>query len=81
MDPSRGVSHPGPGIERRHGTFALDEIGLPAFDPVLYGDGCFEGILVPGGRIFLLKEHIERFGIPPTTSRSRSRTRKPSWSS
>lgn len=62
MDPARGVSHPGPGIERRHGTFALDEIGLPAFDHlVLYGDGCFEGILVPGGRIFLLKEHIERF--------------------
>ena len=62
MDPARAVSHPGPGIERRHGTFALDEIGLPAFDHlVLYGDGCFEGILVPGGRIFLLKEHIERF--------------------
>jgi len=62
MDRARGVSHPGPGIERRHGTFALDEIGLPAFDHlVLYGDGCFEGILVPGGRIFLLKEHIERF--------------------
>ena len=62
MDPARAVTHSGPGIERRHGTFALDEIGLPAFDHlVLYGDGCFEGILVPGGRIFLLKEHIERF--------------------
>ena len=62
MDPARSAVHRGPGIERRHGTFALDEIGLPAFDHlVLYGDGCFEGILIPGGRIFLLKEHIERF--------------------
>jgi branched-chain amino acid aminotransferase len=62
LDPARSTVDPGAPVERRRGTFALDEIGLPAFDHlVLYGDGCFEGILVPGGRIFLLKEHIERF--------------------
>ena len=64
LDPERSeahLAHDDSLIERRHGTFALDEIGLPCFDHlVLYGDGCFEGILIPGGRIFLLKEHIER---------------------
>jgi hypothetical protein len=62
LDPERSTVHGDDALfERRHGTFALDEIGLPCFDHlVLYGDGCFEGILIPGGRIFLLKEHIER---------------------
>jgi branched-chain amino acid aminotransferase len=60
-DPSSSASQPNSPVERRHGVFALDEVGLPCLDHVaLYGDGCFEGILIPSGRIFLLKEHIER---------------------
>ena len=27
---------------------------------LLYGDGIFEGIRVYGGKVFLLKEHIDR---------------------
>lgn len=62
LDPGRSASQPSSPIERRHGVFALDEVGLSCLDHVaLYGDGCFEGILIPAGRIFLLKEHIERF--------------------
>lgn len=61
LDPDRSESHPDLILERRHGTFAVDEVGLPCFDHlVLYGDGCFEGILISHGRVFLLKEHIER---------------------
>jgi branched-chain amino acid aminotransferase len=48
-------------VPRRHGVFRLDEIGLSCLDHVgLYGDGVFEGILIPDGRIFLMKEHIDR---------------------
>ncbi len=61
LDPNRSENHPDPLIARRHGTFAVDEVGLPCFDHlVLYGDGCFEGILIAHGRVFLLKEHMER---------------------
>jgi len=50
------------GIARRHGIFRLDEIGIPLLDhDVLYGDACFEGILIKHGRVFLLKEHLDRF--------------------
>src|SRR5262245_14858751 len=49
------------GIPRRHGVFRLDEIGLPLLDhDILYGDACFEGILIKHGRVFLLREHLER---------------------
>jgi len=49
-------------FERRHGIFQLDEIGLPLLDhDVLYGDACFEGILIRNERIFLLREHLDRF--------------------
>ncbi len=62
LDPARSERHAGSAYERRHGHFAVDEIGLPCFDHlVLYGDGCFEGILITGNRIFLFKEHIDRF--------------------
>jgi len=48
-------------IPRRHGIFKLDEIGLPLLDhAVLYGDACFEGILIKHGRVFLLREHLDR---------------------
>jgi branched-chain amino acid aminotransferase len=48
-------------IPRRHGVFRLDEIGLPLLDhDILYGDACFEGILIKHGRVFLLREHLER---------------------
>jgi len=62
LDPTRSELHENSDDERRHGSFAADEIGLPCFDHlVLYGDGCFEGILITNGRIFLYKEHIDRF--------------------
>ncbi len=62
LDASRSERHAGSAYDRRHGNFAIDEIGLPCFDHlVLYGDGCFEGILISNGRIFLYKEHIDRF--------------------
>jgi len=48
-------------LERRQGVFRIDEVGVPVFDHgVLYGDAVFEGILVSGGRLFLLREHLER---------------------
>jgi branched-chain amino acid aminotransferase len=48
-------------VPRRHGIFRMDEIGLSCLDHVgLYGDGVFEGILIRSGRIFLLREHIDR---------------------
>ena len=62
LDPRRSERHPGSAFERRHGTFAIDEIGLSCFDHLgLYGDGCFEGILIANRRVFLFKEHIDRF--------------------
>lgn len=49
-------------LERRHGIFKLNEAGLSPLDHGgLYGDACFEGILVTHGRIFLFKEHLERW--------------------
>jgi branched-chain amino acid aminotransferase len=61
LDPDRSEAHPDRFLERRHGTFAVDEVGLPCYDHlVLYGDGCFEGILIHHGRVFLLKEHLDR---------------------
>jgi branched-chain amino acid aminotransferase len=62
LDPERTRSQEtGEGFERRHGIFRLDEIGLPLLDhDVLYGDACFEGILIKSGQVFLLREHLER---------------------
>ena len=51
----------GNGIERIHGTFKVNDIGLPAFDHgVLYGDAIFEGVLLVEGRLFQWREHLER---------------------
>lgn len=48
-------------LPRRQGYFRLDQIGLSPLDHVaLYGDACFEGILVPHGQIFLFREHLWR---------------------
>jgi len=62
LDPGRSRSKDaGEGFERRHGIFRLDEIGLPLLDhDVLYGDACFEGILIRNGQVFLLREHLDR---------------------
>jgi branched-chain amino acid aminotransferase len=62
LDPARSSSQGNrEGFERRHGIFRLDEIGLPLLDHVvLYGDGCFEGILIRHGRVFLLRQHLTR---------------------
>jgi len=49
-------------IERRHGIFRLSEAGLSPLDHGgLYGDACFEGILIINDQIFLFKEHLERW--------------------
>ena len=49
------------GRERFHGTFRIDEIGLPAFDHgVLYGDAVFEGVLIVDQGLFQWREHLER---------------------
>jgi len=63
LDPERSsLCETAEGIPRRHGVFRLDEIGLPLLDhDILYGDACFEGILIKHGRVFLLREHLERF--------------------
>jgi branched-chain amino acid aminotransferase len=59
LSSAKGTEH---GLDRRHGVFRLDEIGIPMLDhDVLYGDACFEGILIKHGRVFLLKEHLDRF--------------------
>ena len=39
---------------------------------LLYGDGVFEGIRIYGGRVFRLREHMERFYESASTSRSKS---------
>jgi branched-chain amino acid aminotransferase len=50
------------GLERRHGIFSLKEASLSVLDHLaLYGDGCFEGILIKNNQIFLWQEHLERF--------------------
>lgn len=62
LDPETSVSFPtDEPLPRRHGYFRLDEIGLSCLDHVaLYGDACFEGILVPHGHVFLFREHLWR---------------------
>jgi branched-chain amino acid aminotransferase len=48
-------------VTRLHGIFPTDAVGLSFFDHGgLYGDGCFEGILIKNGFVFLYKEHMER---------------------
>jgi branched-chain amino acid aminotransferase len=49
-------------VERRHGILRMSEAGLSPLDHGgLYGDACFEGILVINDQIFLYKEHLERW--------------------
>jgi len=49
-------------VERREGIFHLDEASLSPLDHGgLYGDACFEGILITNGQIFVLKEHLVRW--------------------
>jgi branched-chain amino acid aminotransferase len=48
-------------LERRHGIFRPDEVGLSVFDHgALYGDSVFEGLLVVQGRLFTWREHLAR---------------------
>lgn len=49
-------------LERRHAVLRFNEAGLSVLDHgALYGDACFEGILVTSGRIFLFREHLLRW--------------------
>ena len=49
-------------MERRHGILQMSEAGLSPLDHGgLYGDACFEGILLINDQIFLFKEHMERW--------------------
>lgn len=49
-------------VERREGIFPMDEATLSPLDHGgLYGDACFEGILITNGQIFVLKEHLVRW--------------------
>jgi branched-chain amino acid aminotransferase len=51
----------GEALERRHGIFRPDEVGLSVFDHgALYGDSVFEGLLVVQGRLFTWREHLAR---------------------
>ncbi len=60
----------GEAIPRMHGIFPPDAVGLSFFDHGgLYGDGCFEGILIKNGLIFLYKEHMERLWRSATALR------------
>ncbi|UCF77830.1 MAG: aminotransferase class IV [Candidatus Eiseniibacteriota bacterium] len=48
-------------LARVHGIFAIDEIGVSCIDHApLYGDACFEGIIIRNGIVFLYKEHMDR---------------------
>lgn len=48
--------------ERRHGVLMMSEASLSPLDHGgLYGDACFEGILLINDQIFLFKEHLERW--------------------
>lgn len=48
--------------ERREGIFRMDEAALSPLDHGgLYGDACFEGILITNGLIFVFKEHLIRW--------------------
>lgn len=56
------VAHSDEGLERRHGIFPMSVASLSPLDHGgLYGDGCFEGILVNNGQVFLFKEHLVRW--------------------
>jgi branched-chain amino acid aminotransferase len=56
------IARTGEQFERRHGIFHLSECGLSPLDHGgLYGDACFEGILVINGQVFLYREHLERW--------------------
>ena len=58
---SEGVKTEEP-FTRLHGVFGLDEVGLSFLDhAALYGDACFEGILIRNGIVFLYREHMDRF--------------------
>lgn len=49
-------------IERRHGIMPMAKATLSTLDHGgLYGDACFEGILIINDQIFLYKEHLERW--------------------
>jgi len=49
-------------VERRHAILRMSEAGLSPLDHGgLYGDACFEGILVINDQIFLYREHLERW--------------------
>src|ERR671937_407137 len=57
--PGQGTGSPviwldGQWLDRETATVSVYDHGL------LYGDGVFEGIRVYGGRIFKLKEHLDR---------------------
>jgi len=49
-------------IPRRHGILGLAQAGLSPLDHGgLYGDACFEGVLLINDQIFLFREHLERW--------------------
>jgi len=46
-------------VERLHGIFDMAQAALSPLDHGgLYGDACFEGILIINEQIFLFKEHL-----------------------
>jgi branched-chain amino acid aminotransferase len=48
--------------QRRHGIYRMTEAALSPLDHGgLYGDACFEGILIKNGHAFLYLEHLERW--------------------
>jgi branched-chain amino acid aminotransferase len=48
-------------FSRIHGILGMDEGGISYIDHApLYGDACFEGILIRNGIIFLYREHMDR---------------------
>ncbi|MEM7246198.1 MAG: aminotransferase class IV [Acidobacteriota bacterium] len=48
-------------LPRRAGIFPLKDAPLSVLDHLsLYGDGCFEGILIKHGQIFMWREHLDR---------------------
>lgn len=50
------------GLERRHGIYTMAQATLSPLDHGgLYGDACFEGILINNGQVFLYREHLERW--------------------
>jgi len=49
-------------VERRHGILTMAQAGLSPLDHGgLYGDACFEGVLIIHNQVFLFKEHLERW--------------------